>query len=537
MKQLLIFPPGWSLNVGNPHPALPLLKAVLEKDGVDVRIRDFNWEIAEYYEVRITSKDAIESVEVGTTEAMNTLYFNAEDKLMEVAKSYNGEWNLQLGFKFNDLSFYSSKDVREALKLDSPFTEYFKRETLPWVDKEDPEIIGFSVTSIYQMIPALHLSWMLRKAGYGGFIVFGGNTISRLKEEIIKKLWLFDLVDGFIIFQGESPFLRFSKAIRAGGDFSNVPNLIWRDNGAIKENLLIQYQDPDLIPPPDFGELPLGRYWGVNYLPLLAARGCYYAKCNFCGIPYGYGEGGFGGVRDAGLVFKDIITLMNKYDMQKYKFMDEALSPKTLTQLSDLILNGAVQVEWEGYLRLERLWLDKAFINRLGRSGFKKGYFGLEIYPEETRANLRKNDSAKEILAVLENCNDAGIKVHLFCMFGFPGTGRKEAENTIKFILKHNDLIDTVDLNAYTYARHTSVFGIEKIVKNDQDWAIEYEYQPTSEGILSSKEVEELANEMQEIVWTECPRLIHPIYRLVSPWKYIHHIQGADKGYVLSVVH
>lgn len=524
--------------MGNPHLAIPLLKAVLEKDGVDVRIKDLNREIAEYYGVRITSKNATEAVEVGTMEAMNILYFDAEDKLMEIAKSYNGEWNLQLGFKFNDLSFYSSKDVREALKLDSPFTEYFKVKILPWVNREEPEIIGFSIASIYQIISALHLSWMLKRAGYNGLIIFGGNTISRLKEDIVKNPWLFDLVDGFIIFQGELPALALSKVVQAERDFSKVPNLIWRDRGAIKENPIIQHQNPNLITTPCFAELPLGKYWGVNYLPLLAARGCYYAKCSFCAIPYGYGQGGFGGIRDAGLVFQDIMTLENKYGIHKYKFMDEALSPKTLIQLSDLILSKVIQIEWEGYLRLERHWLNRAFVRNLGRSGFKKGYFGLEIYPGATRSSLRKIDNAEDILTILGNCHDAGIKAHLFCMFGFPGTGREEAEKTIEFILKHSDLIDTVDLNAYTYARHTSVFGVEKIVKTDQDWALEYEYRPVLEGILSSKEVEELTTEMEDIVWAECPKLIHPIYRLVSPWNYLQDIQSAEEEeYALSIIH
>ncbi len=460
---------------------------------------------------------------------MNMVYFNAEDKLMQVAKNYHGEWNLQLGFKYHNWSHYSSKDIQETLKLDSPFTEYFKTEILPWLEKEEPKVIGFSIASIYQIIPALQLCWMLRRVGYSGIVIFGGNTISRLKEEIIKTPWLFDLVDGFIIFQGELPFLSLSKVVYSGKGFSNVPNLIWRDKGVIKENQTIHKQDPNLIPTPDFGELPLEKYWGVNYLPLLAARGCYYAKCSFCSIPYGYGHSGFSGVKDTELVFRDIITLQNKYEMQRFKFMDEALLPKMLMELSDLILNEMIQIEWEGYLRLEQCWLDKVFVNKLGHSGFKKGYFGLELYDENTRNSLKKNDNVKDILVILKNCHYAGIKVHLFCMFGFPGTGRKEAERTIEFILTHRDLIDTVDLNAYTYARHTSVQGTEKILNPHQDWALEYEYAPINDGVLSSKEVDKLVTEMEDIIWEECPRLLHPIYRLVSPWSNIEDTQGTKR--------
>lgn len=538
MKQLLIFPPGWSLNVGSPHLALPLLRSALEEKGLSVRMRDLNWEIAESYGVRINLEEATHAVKLGTMDALNAAYFDAEDKLMEIAKGYNGEWNLQLGFKFNRLSFRSSEDVQEASKSNSPFTEYFKREVLPWVEYEDPALIGFSISSTYQIISALHLCWLLREAGYSGLITFGGNTISRLKQEIVKMLWLFDLVDGFIIFQGELSLIALADSISIGRNLGNVPNLIWRNNGTIQENRVIHFQNPNAFPTPDFEELPVGKYWGVNYLPVLAARGCYYGKCNFCAIPYGYGNRGFSGIRSTELVFRDIINLENKYSMHRYKFMDEAVPPATLKQLSDLILKEKIQIEWEGFVRLECDWLNKTFVNKLWQSGFKKGSFGLEIYPDEKRGNLRKNDNADEILEVLKNCHEAKIKVHLFCMFGFPATGRGEAEKTIEFILKYKHLIDSVDLNPYTYAKHTIIAGIEKIVKPDEDLALEYEYKSYGKGSLSSKEVEELTAEMEDVVWLECPRLLHPTYRLVSPWNLPRTAQKLkEKGYVLAVSH
>jgi len=519
MRVALLFPPGWSLTVGNPHIALPLLRSTLEQYGVSVSTADLNLGSAEYYGVRMDKEDVEHALLVGSMESMNDVYFSAEDTLMEASKAYGGSWNVQLGFTFDDLSHYSSKDVKEAMTLDSPFTSYFKKKVLPWISRQDSDVVGLSIASIYQLIPALHLSWLLRRNGYERLIVFGGNTVSRLTEELVKDAWLFDLVDGFICFQGEMPFVTLVQAYRSKSDFGNVPNLIWKDKaGVIRKNPILQDQHPNAIPTPNFTDLPVGEYWGTNYLPLLSARGCYYGKCNFCAIPYGYGENGFSGIRDSSNVLKDIVTLGNRYGLQRYKFMDEALPPKILFSLSQRIIEEGVDIEWEAYLRLENCWLDRAFVKQASRSGFKKGYFGLEIYPEESRTELRKHDNAEAILTILNNCNDAGIKVHLFCMFGYPGTGRREAEKTIEFILKHSNLIDTVDLNAYTYARHTRILGIEKKVNPHQDWALEYEYVPTTEGNLSSKEVEELATEMEEIVWTECPRMLHPTYRLVSPW-------------------
>ncbi len=123
-------------------------------------------------------------------------------------------------------------------------------------------------------------------------------------------------------------------------------------------------------------------------------------------------------------------------------------------------------------------------------------------------------------------------------MFGFPGTGRGEAEKTIEFILKYKHLIDSVDLNPYTYAKHTAIAGIEKVVNPDEDLALEYEYKSCCKDSLSSKEVEDLTAEMEDVVWLEYPRLLHPTYRLVSPWNLPRTAQKLkEKGYVLAVSH
>ena len=518
MKTTLLFPPGWSLNVGNPHMALPLLKAALDQQSVESTTRDLNWEVAERYGIRIAQTVALAAAEEATMEAMNTAYFDAEDRLMAIAAGYNGEWNLQLGFSFRDWSFNSSSDVRQALELDSPFTEYFKMSVVPWICHEEPGLIGFNVACSYQIIPALHLTWLLRRCGFSGHIVFGGNTISRLKEEIRKCEWLFDLVDSFVVFQGERPLVQLARVLQTNRDFSSVPNLIWKSDRHIIENPISNPTDPNSNPTPDFEGLPIGQYWGVNYLPLLAARGCYYAKCPFCAIPYGYGNGGFGGIRDAKLVLEDMVSLSEQCGMNRFKFMDEAMPPPLLEQLADQIIRQSVSFQWEGYLRLEKCWLNPTFVRKLGRSGLKKGYFGLEVYSGDTRGQLRKHDNGEEILTILKLANDSGIKVQLFCMFGFPGTGRREAEKTVEFILKNRELIDTVDLNPYVYARHTVIKGISRIAQPDRDWALEYDHEPDAPGVLSSSEVNELTKEMEEIVWQECPRLLHPVYRLVSPW-------------------
>lgn len=448
---------------------------------------------------------------------MNKPYFAVEDELMCVAGFFRGRWNAQLGLEYEGSPQRSSRTALGALEWASPFDLLYKNTVIPQVMKQQPQLLGLCIACVYQIIPALQLCRMLRGAGYSGFIVLGGNTISRLVKEMAIPP-VFDLVDGLITFQGEVALLKLCQAVEHGKPLDSVPQLVWRDHsGAIHHNTSVARFHSDEIPTPDYTGLPVGQYWGVNYLNLVAARGCYYGKCDFCAIPYGWGNGGYSGIRSVELVFRDMLTLMERHGLNRFKFVDEALSPVFMRALSERIIADGVDVEWEGYVRLEPVWNDRRFVNLVGRAGFRKGYFGLEVVPSEHRAFLNKGDRPlPEIL--LANCAEAGVKVHFFCMFGFPGTGEEEAKRTTEFLLAHRDDIDTADIFPWTYAKHTKVAGVEPITGPDNDWALEFRHRSLRPDAMDSEEIEELTTRYEEIIWDEVPRMLHPTYRLVSPW-------------------
>lgn len=516
MRAILLFPPSWTLATGSPHAALPTIKAFLEQSGIESKIRDVNWDVATELHAGVDISSAKQACNRQNLEEMNVPFFNAEDYLNEVARQFRGSWNAQLGFEFKDHDHALSQQVFDAIEADSPFSEYFRRNVVPDVLRDQPDVLGLCLASVFQIIPSLQLCGLLRKAGYRGFIVLGGNTVSRLASEMAIDR-MFDLADALITFQGEIPLLRLCRALEAGLPLDMVPQLIWRDAERIRRNSLVELPDPNAIPTPDYGDLPIGRYWGANYINIVASRGCYYGKCSFCAIPYGWGNGGFAGIRSPTRVYRDMVNLTERHGINRFKFVDEALSPSFMRALSERIVEDGAKFEWEGYVRLERAWYDSEFVGLVSRAGFRKGYFGLELVPSEQRSALHKEDCPRpeDLLTV---CNASGVKVHFFCMFGFPGTAKREAEATTEFLLKHGNDIDTVDIFPWTYTRHTHVEGAEPIMDPQKDWALEFRHRPTRAGVLSSEEVIELAAHYEELLWDEIPRFLHPTYRLVSPW-------------------
>jgi hypothetical protein len=216
---------------------------------------------------------------------------------------------------------------------------------------------------------------------------------------------------------------------------------------------------------------------------------------------------------------------MQRHGNNRFKFVDEALPVPLMRQLSEMILSDGVKVEWEAYTRLERAWANPEFVELVSAAGFKKGYFGLEVLPSTNRLLMNKKDQA-DPAELLTTCWRAGVKTHLFCMFGYPGTGREDAEATVRFLLERQDLIDTADIFPWTYTKHTHVLGAEPILAEGRDWALEFDHRPTQPGGLSSAEVVALANDYEEVLWQEVPRFLHPTYRLVSPWQ----LENAEKN-------
>lgn len=517
MRICLLFPPGWTLTAASPHLALPLLQSHLRSLGHDVIVRDLNLEAAEYYGAKIADSEALAACKSMTMAALNRVYFAAEDRLMGTAAHYGGQWNAQLGFEYDELTHCSSKDVFQASFMPSPSTRYYEDMVLPWLSKENPDVVGISVATVQQLIPSFQFLRRLRDKGFDGLVVMGGNTVTRLRDEIASLRWPFDLVDVFIPFQGETPISRLGKVVDKVTGLHEVPGAIWRLGDTVICNPLCSGPDLDVVPPPDFDGLPLGRYWGVNYLPIVGARGCYYGKCSFCSIPYAWNETGFAGSRNVELVFRDMLALYDRHGTGRFKLVDESAIPSMTLALSDRIRKTGAPFEWEIYARLERHWLDREFVESLARGGLRKAYFGLEILADGYRDALRKKDRASEIKRMLDNCADAGVKVHAFCMFGFPGTTHEDAKRTTDFVLENSNLIDTADINGYTYVKHTQVSGIRLIEREEQDWALEYEF-IAEDGSTSTVMANQIARELEDIVWRGCHRLVHPTYRLVSPW-------------------
>jgi hypothetical protein len=510
----LVTPPGWTLATGGPHLALPLLAGALRRDGHSAYLADWNIEVSKRFGARITEDQARAISDDLDFGSMNGPYSAAQDALLGGLAGTTATWDPQLGYSD---SAYDSSDpaaIREALEAPSPIDGVLTDLAQGLLSESRPRIIGFSISVPGQILPCFYAVRALRKCGFRGIIVLGGNVITRLASKMALT-WVFDWVDALVVYQGELVLPALCRASE-GRDWTTIPNLVWRDGDQIHANST-HVLTPSQFGAPDFRGLPLEDYWGAQFLTAVGSRGCYYGRCSFCSIPYAWGNDGFLGNDTPTAIVQQFETGISRHGIHRFKFIDEALHPGLLSLVADIVIDRGLKVEFEGYARLDQSWLSPRLLSRLSKAGLRKLYVGIEIAGSKNRILLNKSDNA-DPGKFLTSLSDHGILAHLFCMFGFPGTGEDDAVATVEFALQHEPHIDTLDILPFHYANHTVVPGAIIVDEPERAWALTHRYLPTVPGALSMEGVSELARAYENYVWVTNARWIHPVYRLASPW-------------------
>jgi hypothetical protein len=445
---------------------------------------------------------------------MNAPYFQAQEGLLASLNGSSARWEPKLGYEDSRYDSCNPQSVRQALLKPCPLDAVLTELATKLLKDCDPGVVGIGIAVPSQILPALYAARALRNCGFSGSIILGGNVVTRLATKMALP-WLFDLVDGLVLFQGEIALPAICDAPDRR-QWASIPNLVWRDNGAIRTNPT-QVLSPAQFGPPDFQGLPIQDYWGTQFLPAIGSRGCYYGRCSFCSIPYGWGNGGFLGNDTAESVVDQLQTGVTRHGIRRFKFVEEALHPGLLLRVADQLIDRGLEVEFEGYARYDQSWFAPGLLQRLSDAGLRKLYLGLELAPSQNRDLLNKADHA-DPAGLLTALSDHGILAHVFCMFGYPGTGIDDALTTVDFALKHESLIDTLDVFPFYFATHTNVHGVVVKEEPDRDWALEYKYEPALPGVLSMEEVAALTADLETFLWRTTPRWLHPVYRLSSPW-------------------
>jgi len=340
---------------------------------------------------------------------------------------------------------------------------FFEDRVTELMGEERYDFVGFSLPAWEQFVPALTLASAIReRQGEQVHLCMGGNYITRLVGTWGEAAHPYSyLIDSFSVFEGEESLCQLLGTLAEGGPLDQVSNLVFRRNDALTRTK-IGGVDINTIPTPDFDGLPLDKYFVPEpILPLYTSRSCPW-KCSFCTIPYA--SSNFR-QRKAERVAEDIATLKNKYGVRLYTFVDETLTVPMLRNASRAITARELDIRWYGETRVNN-GIDANLCQQLFRSGCRKLQFGLESYNQRILDLMQKDVKIDHILPNIKDCLEAGISVHLFSFYGFPGETEAEARSTHEFsqaVLKlsrekYNNPFSTVGSGTFNLEVYSDVY-------------------------------------------------------------------------------
>ena len=540
MKSLLIFPPDWLPS--EPYLSLPSLAAVLRPAGHDVSQLDVNVEMYDlFFSTRflqhVAQRIASElghlqheqkerALDEEEQELMKRLLtctpelfqqFSTDvEKAKEILRS-NAFYDIdQLEWATNclhetmalvSLAYYPAQICFPPIETDIVYKPFMSSEILeavdddqiniyrdvyrmlirPVMERERPAMVGISVVQQKQLIATFTFCKMIKEEFPATHITLGGNIITRIRDTLPEIEGLWQWFDSAVVYEGESAYLQLTEAVKSGGDFAKLPNLIYKDESGIHVNKEVCAENLAELPPPDFDGLPLEKYFVPHLiLPYLATRGCYYGRCTFCDHFQGYVEGFR--TKQVDQITEEIKFLKDKYGTRFFHFTDESYPPALFQKLSRKLIDGKLDIAWTTHMRFEESLLDEQVWQDVGESGCKYLHFGYESGNQRVLKLMDKSTKLDAIETNLRMSSEAGIWNHLMGFFGFPGETNEEADDSKAFVEKNSAHIHSLGFMTFVLGKYSPIafepekYGVSYYKNPEWDLALDY-YFTTKDGL------------------------------------------------------
>lgn len=306
-----------------------------------------------------------------------------------------------------------SGDLRLAAK-EYPaniFFPYFSRRLDELLATGTSGFIGFSLNYLSQALCTFAMIGYLKTIHPEIKIVVGGGLVTTWLSQREWHNPFIGLIDHLVGGRGEGPLLTL---LGKGQQLNHVR--------------------------PDFATLQDNGYLSPGFiLPYASSFGCFWKKCSFC--PETSEDNPYQHVAPNNTL-ADLHALTTATSPVLIHLLDNAISTSTLQALA----NNPPSASWYGFARIDALLADRQFCRRLHDCGCRMLKLGLESGDQQVLNSMHKGIDLKLAATVLANLHEAGIATYVYLLFGTPAESRLEAERTQRFVEKHHQVIDFLNL-------------------------------------------------------------------------------------------
>jgi len=309
-------------------------------------------------------------------------------------------------------------------------------KTLGLAQQFQPELVGF-YTMTWTFREADALAQKLKSIIPQAKFIAGGPNITCLPKPSLKQ----GIFDFGAISEGEETIIELIEALEKDNNFENIQGLAYKKNGKVIINQarpLIQNLDP--IPWPARHLLPVKNYFDISttkkyFATLIATRG-YPFNCTFCDRKNRMGRNWR--VRSTQNIIDEIKQIKDNYGIKEYMFFDDNLivDKNWARDLCQKMIDQKLNIIWECRTRVDTI--DRPILALLKKAGCYRIRFGFESGNNQILKVLKKDIRVEQSLECAKICQEVGIEMFGYFMFGSPYETEKTLQQTLDLALKIN---------------------------------------------------------------------------------------------------
>ena len=370
-----------------------------------------------------------------------------------------------------------------------------------------PDLCGLTIPFPGNLVAALICSRYIKMNYVTIKTVFGGGYVNTELRNLNEPDF-FEYVDFVTLDDGETPIL--SLAAYLNGEI--------KQDHLIRTYLLDRKNQVEFIDSPETKnihqhELPAPDYTGLmnqSYLSILPvtnrmhrlwsegkwnkmtlAHGCYWHRCAFCDTSLDYIKR-YKPDSPKSVVDK-IEKLVKETGNRSFHFVDEAAPPALLKNMAIELLRREISITWWTNIRFEKSFKPD-LCRLLAKSGCIAISGGLEVASDRLLNVIQKGVTVEQVATVAASLNSAGIMVHTYLMYGFPGQNEQEIINALENVrqLFKEGLINSAFWHQFALTAHSPVglnpesYGVEirgpemgKFARNDLIFNSDSDFDPS----------------------------------------------------------
>jgi anaerobic magnesium-protoporphyrin IX monomethyl ester cyclase len=325
--------------------------------------------------------------------------------------------------------------------LDQFARNFSNEETINWIKKEDPDILGFStITTAGTGRSSAKIARNVKEKINPNIKILFGNYHATFNDARILNKYPF--IDGCVRGEGENTLLEIVEKIEKGQGFEGIRGLTYQDNGRIIKN-----EDRPLIKNIDTLPFPnrklLGKVEYKNkvegldlsvgkFTSAASSRGCAF-KCSFCSSSMFWGNWR---PRSPENIVEEL-SILEDQGYQNLLWVDDnfTISKKRLLKLSYLLKKEQFEFNWMAEGRVTQSSIE--LLNAMKQMGCKILSYGVESGSQRILDWYNKKINLQQVHNAIKNSKKVGIDMVLAnFIVGAPIETREEIINTLDFSLK-----------------------------------------------------------------------------------------------------